>query len=161
MQSGDTWQIESIRISNDNVELKLQGAYLLKAIGRRSAHLGQPLLKNNVIEMAVLGHDPYFTLAFDFPLAKFNEKNASAKVKRVDYIKQWKYSVMVLGVLILSVLVYVLAKLWKLNEIKRLHIPVWTMVYRGIYLCFMLALVVYIVASLAVNTYNPFIYFRF
>ena len=161
MQKGDIWRIESIKISNDKVDLSIQGSDLFNAIGQRSLHLGQPMLKNNVIEMEVLGHDPYFTLALDLPLTKFDEKNIFAKVNRVGYVQQWKYSLIFLGVLILSALVYLFTILWKQKDKKSLQIPFWPMFFRVIYICFMSALVVYVVASLAVNTYNPFIYFRF
>lgn len=162
LKNGDIWEIESIKISNANAELLLKEKNLLNAISRRGLHLSQPVLNTaNNVEMAVLGHDPYFTLAFDYPLSEFNTINSLPKLNSKEYLHQWKISFTITGLMVLILLAFLVRKrLIKPNDIS-ISVSLFRLFINGIYVFLAILLVLYIVASLAVNTYNPFIYFRF
>ncbi|HKM92321.1 MAG TPA: MBOAT family protein, partial [Prolixibacteraceae bacterium] len=163
LKNGDVWEIESIKLSKPDARLFLKGKGLFKAIGLRSKHLNQPVLNAaNNVEMDVLGRDPHFLLAFDYPLAQFNTVNAIRNVTGNDYrISQWRKSFVIIGAIIFILLGFLLRNLWLKSSGERIPVPLFNLLFNGIYVCAIVIVLVYVVASLAVNTYNPFIYFRF
>lgn len=159
---GDVWEIESITISNQQATLELNGEKLLHSINRLSGHLETPYLnEDNKISMKVLGHDPYFTLKFDYPLSEFNEIYSINVFSIDDFKEKWKISLIIVALtLIIPLFILIRRQFLSSNSIK-VEIPIFNYLFKNIYYFAIIIVVLYILGSLAVSTYNPFIYFRF
>lgn len=162
MMIGVVWEIESISFINHNSSLELRGEKLLKSIYWVSSDLEHPELNNsNNVEMSVVGSDPYFILKFDYPLSEFDIMNNAKEIKQDKYTKQWRMSILVIVLLLIIPLVIAIKKQMSIMNHSKLEIPVLRYAANCIYIATIIFIVLYIIGNLAVNTYNPFIYFRF
>jgi alginate O-acetyltransferase complex protein AlgI len=160
LENGNKWQIKSIRIETDSANLNLEGDYLLKSITKKSKDLGNLILINkHEIEGNVLGHDPYFTLDLGYPLSHFNKLNE--RKDNTSKTNQWYISVLIAILLIFACMLWYIKNL-RINvndELVEIHFL--KFIFNGLLFSIVVLALLFTIGSLAMNTYNPFIYFRF
>lgn len=161
LKNGNVWEIKNIEIEYLNSHLNIKGSELLNAITKRSRHLEEPIIDDSgKIKMKVTGNDPYFTLDLGYPLSEFTAFN-----KGVDKLFLYKLSWIIMSILLIVILLIRYIKkfmgLKKIDNSLRYNVSFSNIILYTTTLLVITFLLLWSVGSLAANTYNPFIYFRF